>query len=202
LKNTERSELSREAILAAAIDTLQTLGYHRFRTADVAKRSGLSEGTLFYYYPTKNALIAGATERVLAEYVERGVTAYGSLSQPIDRRRMLELLWEVLSDSRLNWTHELFSAVRSDPRLREALGPVIIASARRIDEVAFTVMQAIGGVPDDECRDTADIVIWAMQGLISRDMARGPSGLEGELIDYVVFLVDVMYPAPSAGSST
>jgi AcrR family transcriptional regulator len=200
LKNAERSESSHERLLAAAIETLELVGYNRFRTADVAKRSGLSEGTLFYYFPTKYALVAGATKRVLDEYLDRAAAAYGHLTPPVDRRLMLELLWDVLSDKRLNWTHELYAAVQGDPQLAEAVGPIIVESTRQTDEAAIVVMRAFGGVPEEECQDCADLAIWSMKGLIGRDMARGPSGLERELIDYLVFLVDTVHRLPSVAT--
>ncbi len=182
----------------AAIDTLQTRGYSRLRTSSVARQSGLSEGTLFYYFPTKYALVAAATERVLAEYLERAAIAYEHLTLPIDRRQMLEMLWDLLSDQRLNWTHELFAAVRGDPKLQAAVGPIITASATILDEAALAIMKSVGAIPEDQCREAVELIIWSMQGLVSRDMAQGKSGLETELIDYLVYLSETVHPATGA----
>lgn len=58
-----RGARNREAILTAAHDAIAELGYHAATTAEICRRAGVSSGTFFHYFPTKQdvlvALLAG-----------------------------------------------------------------------------------------------------------------------------------------------
>lgn len=45
------------AVLDAAVQVLQTEGAHRFTTARVAERAGVSVGSLYQYFPNKGAIL-------------------------------------------------------------------------------------------------------------------------------------------------
>jgi AcrR family transcriptional regulator len=61
-----RSEATVEAIFDAAIQVLQITGYRSLTTTRVAERAGVSVGTLYQYYPNKQALVAALLVRFLA----------------------------------------------------------------------------------------------------------------------------------------
>ncbi|MGI9603711.1 MAG: TetR/AcrR family transcriptional regulator [Acidimicrobiales bacterium] len=48
-----RKQLTRRDIMAAAHDLFEEVGYHDARTAEIARRAGVSEPTVFRYFPTK-----------------------------------------------------------------------------------------------------------------------------------------------------
>lgn len=54
---------TRDRILEGALRALGTVGLRRLTMADVSERSGLSRGTVYRYFPSKEALL-----EVLAEY--------------------------------------------------------------------------------------------------------------------------------------
>jgi AcrR family transcriptional regulator len=54
---------TRDRILEAALLTMGRVGLRRFTMSDVSERAGLSRGTVYRYFPTKEELLA-----VLAEY--------------------------------------------------------------------------------------------------------------------------------------
>jgi AcrR family transcriptional regulator len=62
-----RSAASVEAILAATIQVLLSVGKDRLTTTRVALRAGVSVGTLYQYFPNKSALLRAALERHLDE---------------------------------------------------------------------------------------------------------------------------------------
>ncbi len=69
-----RSTASVEAILDATIQVLRKVGKERLTTTLVAARAGVSVGTLYQYFPNKNALLQSVLKRhlnVIAEAVER-----------------------------------------------------------------------------------------------------------------------------------
>ncbi|MFF0379331.1 TetR/AcrR family transcriptional regulator [Actinoplanes missouriensis] len=60
----QRSRERREQIVLAVIDLVDELGHDRVTTAGVAARSGSSEPTVLYHYPSKDHLLVAALERI------------------------------------------------------------------------------------------------------------------------------------------
>jgi len=65
-----RSAASVDAILAATIQVLLQVGKERLTTTKVARRAGVSVGTLYQYFPNKSALLKAALKRHLDEVTE------------------------------------------------------------------------------------------------------------------------------------
>jgi AcrR family transcriptional regulator len=61
-----RSTATVDALLEAAVQILVAIGYRKFTTTRVAERAGTSVGTLYQYFPNRDALLAAITERYLA----------------------------------------------------------------------------------------------------------------------------------------
>jgi AcrR family transcriptional regulator len=55
------------AVYEASIQVLLTVGYRKLTTTRVAERAGVSVGTLYQYFPNRQALIHAVLERYLAE---------------------------------------------------------------------------------------------------------------------------------------
>lgn len=194
MRNVERRAQSLEKVLDASLETLETVGYNRMRTADVAKRSGMSEGTLFRYFPTKYDLTKAALELALSRHVTRIGEGFVKLEQPPTRRALLTMLWELLVHHELAWTYELFAASYSDPALRSAIAPILNAHSEEVDELGVAVLQEMEGVDANDAVRAINLSTWAMQGLVLRDMGRGPSNSEQTLIDYLLFVIDAAHP--------
>lgn len=64
-----RSAVTVEAILSATIQVLLAEGQERLTTTRVAYRAGVSVGTLYQYFPNKQALLRAVLERHLDEVV-------------------------------------------------------------------------------------------------------------------------------------
>lgn len=63
LPRQERAQATVEAILRATAHILRTDGWDACNTNAVAKRAGVSIGSLYQYFPSKEALIAALAER-------------------------------------------------------------------------------------------------------------------------------------------
>ncbi|MFL9532176.1 TetR/AcrR family transcriptional regulator [Acinetobacter baumannii] len=70
-----RSVATFEAILEAAARILESLGFARFNTNAVAELAGVSIGSLYQYFPSKDALIVELIRRERAELSKRIVKA-------------------------------------------------------------------------------------------------------------------------------
>lgn len=59
----------KEDIRAAAIELFAANGFQATSTADVAKRAGVSEGTVFYHFQTKEGILLSLFDELFDDYV-------------------------------------------------------------------------------------------------------------------------------------
>jgi AcrR family transcriptional regulator len=93
---TDNKPLSRTAqreagIIEAAIYLFADEGFHSVSTRKIAARAGVSEGTLFNYFGSKNELMRAILERI---YKELSDNAGRILREHLDSRTRLQLLAE------------------------------------------------------------------------------------------------------------
>lgn len=86
--DTQRAR--RENILDAAEVCFARSGFHASTMQDICKEAGISPGALYIYFPSKEALIAGITERNRAEFQER----FSTLAEAPDFMEALRALGE------------------------------------------------------------------------------------------------------------
>ncbi len=91
-----RSASTIDAIFEATIQVLIKEGTHRLTTTRVAARAGVSVGTMYWYFPRKQALLYTVNERYperLAERMELALLAQnGAIHESDDRRARHGLL--------------------------------------------------------------------------------------------------------------
>lgn len=79
------SEERKTQILDAAMETFSEKGFHKTRMADIAENSGLSKGSLYWYFDSKDAIIQSLMKRVFAPEVKE-FTALLSDPRPAEER--------------------------------------------------------------------------------------------------------------------
>lgn len=70
------SEEKRKALMEAAVDLFSTQGFHATPTQQISERAGVSAGTLFRYFRTKEELIDSlytSIHRALSDAVDEGI---------------------------------------------------------------------------------------------------------------------------------
>ena len=139
-----RAAATVDAIFEATIQVLVAVGPHRLSTTRVAERAGVSVGTMYQYFPHKQALVYAVNERyldVLAGKVERACQAQHGA--PIDRmvQALVTTYWDAKTE-RADVTRALYRSVAEldNESLIEAFG-------RRVDG-ATAAMFARGGRTD------------------------------------------------------
>jgi AcrR family transcriptional regulator len=78
-----RAKATVEAVITAAAQVLIAEGYERATTARIAERAGVSVGSLYQYFPNKEALVAALLERHVNELLavtRRALAAAGALT--------------------------------------------------------------------------------------------------------------------------
>ena len=113
-----------EHILDAAEKCFARAGFHRTSIHDICREANISPGALYVYFDSKEALIAGLSERDRAEFAERlstladtpdflaalrGLGEQYFLEEPVDTHRMcLDIGLESTRNPRIGEIHQRF----------------------------------------------------------------------------------------------
>lgn len=100
-------EKRRESILGAAFLIFSRKGYHSTKLSDIARASGIGQGTLYYYFPTKEEIFWGVYEMMMARLEEEMRTKMGGLESPQARMEALVRgIFESFPEIRPPWLNE------------------------------------------------------------------------------------------------
>ena len=121
----EEKEVRRQAILAGVQQMLLETGYPELRMTDLAERLGLAKGTLYLYFPTKEALFLAVLRAELAAWFARAETCLDALPPGSDPGRVAGALVAVLLERPLL------------PRLQALLHGVLEGSLPEAEALAF-----------------------------------------------------------------
>lgn len=121
----QKSAMTRDRILDAAINCFIELGYTNVTTAKVASSAGVSRGAMLHHFPSKTELIQAAVEylhdKLLEDYTQRVSSIPSSLKGKKHRRAGIDAYWEHLTGDLFVVYHELCVASRTDPELSAIL---------------------------------------------------------------------------------
>ena len=105
----QRSHATVDAILDATARVLCTTGYDRASTNRIALAAGVSVGSLYQYFPSKEALVAALIERHVAEMTT------------LVKVKLAEVALEPLHVAIRTMIQAMFDAHAVDPRLHKVL---------------------------------------------------------------------------------
>jgi len=135
----QKSAMTRDRILDAAISCFINLGYTNVTTAKVASTAGVSRGAMLHHFPSKTELIQAAVEylhgKLLEDYTQRVNAIPKTKKGKQHRRAGLDAYWDHLTGDLAVAYHELCVAGRTDPELKQILQS---ASARFAEHVHQT----------------------------------------------------------------
>jgi len=121
----QKSAMTRDRILDAAISCFVELGYTNVTTAKVASAAGVSRGAMLHHFPSKTELIQAAVEylhdKLLEDYTARVSSIPAALKGKKRRRAGVDAYWEHLTGDLFVVYHELCVASRTDPELQSIL---------------------------------------------------------------------------------
>ena len=175
-----RSEATVSALFDASIQVLLAVGYRRFTTTRVAERAGVSVGSLYQYFPNRQALITSVIER----YLEGLRATIEQHCRDLRGSRLDQLVgglvdaviaakWEHIEVSRA--LHEPFadiggtqlvnaSAVKTAGSIAEVLRSCADASFRDVDRLALLIVIS--------CSSLLQAAITDQTGAIGREALR------------------------------
>ena len=115
----------RQRLLDATLECLVEFGWSGTSTTLVSQRAGVSRGAQLHHFPTKTDLVLAAVEHL--SDARRQELRDAAAELPTGRRRtraVLEMLASHFTGPVFSAALELWVAARTDPGLREAVGPL------------------------------------------------------------------------------
>ncbi|WP_417471374.1 TetR/AcrR family transcriptional regulator [Maricaulis sp.] len=100
-----RPEARPEEILEAALAVFGEQGFAAARVEDIARRAGLSKGTLYLYFPSKEAMLNALIEQsagALARVVEQHVATSAVADPEAALRGLLRILFTAVSSPEIS----------------------------------------------------------------------------------------------------
>jgi AcrR family transcriptional regulator len=181
LPKQARSEATIEAILEAAAQVFERHGYAAGTTNRIAARAGVSIGSLYQYFPNKDAILVGIVHRHLAE----GTAALAPHLQRLSRGARFD---DVLPGI----VHAMVALHALAPGLHRVLfeetqlPPTLRAKLEELEDgLVDLAADALAADPHSRPVDprlSARVVISAIEGLTHRLVLRPPPGVAPEAI--------------------
>lgn len=120
--NQEINEGTRDKILRVTRELIARRGVQGASLAAISKEAGISRGTLFYYFPSKQSLLYQVMEDSFQEITEKILQAIGNMHTGIIADDVLKLTLQYIGESRsLNQTnfHLFQEAIVKDAALQK-----------------------------------------------------------------------------------
>jgi len=130
-----RKEARPAELLAAALEVFADKGFAAARMEDIAQRAGVSKGTVFLYYESKQALFRAVVEDAVVPHIAAGeaLVEASSAEPTVLMRSLLLRYWDVLGDPRLEALPRLIMAEAGNfPELASFYFENVIVRARTL----------------------------------------------------------------------
>jgi AcrR family transcriptional regulator len=132
-----RKEVRPQQLLDAALPLFVEKGFAATRAEEVARQAGVSKGTLYLYYPSKEELFKAVVRHNIAALIgEAGqavAAASGSTAELM--QALLSGWWERVAQSQVGGLHKVVLAeVRNFPELAQFYVDEVVRPARRLFE--------------------------------------------------------------------
>ena len=179
-----RSQATVEVILAATARILKKDGYDRASTNRIALAAGVSVGSLYQYFPSKEALVAALIEKHMNEM------------RAVVHEAFARLAGATLEDAAREMVELMVKAHAVDPRLHKVLVEQVprvgrLEHVHAIEDDVLTITRAYLEARKEELgientEVAAFIVVHAIEALTHRAVLMRP-----ELLDEPAFIDDV-----------
>ncbi len=174
----DRSRATVDALLSATARVLVKEGYDRASTNKVAEAAGVSIGSLYQYFPSKEALVAAVIERHIGEMMD------------VVRTSLVRVALLPLADAARELVRVMIDAHRIEPKLHRVLVEQIprvgnLEQIEKVDEEAVALVRAYLEAHQDEV-DVVDldlaawVAVTSVEALTHVAVLRRPALLDDE----------------------
>lgn len=160
-KTKEEAELTRQAVLSAALKVFSRQGYAATRLEEIADEAGVTRGAIYWHFKNKADLYvelqyrsAEQVARVIGAAVEEGGRVIDIL------RRIMVRVWSYLEEDEEFRAVQELSMLKSEltPELREGMEQKIEGIRNQSAELAASVRLAMAAGDIDPRLDASEVV--------------------------------------------
>ncbi|GAN93893.1 transcriptional regulator [Gluconobacter thailandicus F149-1 = NBRC 100600] len=180
----ERSDTMRALLLQATIELLYERGYSRLTTLDVAKYAQVSRGALTHHFAHKEDLVVEAISwqlRSASDELEEFVANIEA--GPLDTDRIIDHLWEMLSDRLFHITMEYLPEARNNTPFRERLMPVAAVFHAALDRI-WLHLSRTSGLSAERAQTILNATMCLMRGMVAQQILRNDESYYEDLLQY------------------
>jgi AcrR family transcriptional regulator len=158
---TRRNEASRRAILAAAFELVQEVGYAKLSIEGIAARAGVGKQTIYRWWPSKGAVLFDAF-LMLSEQPDGGEAALpDSGDLEADLKTVLRATIEELNDPRYDEPmRALNTEITHDPALAALYVERLDAPMKELKKQRLRSAQRAGQLAENLDLDVAVDLLW------------------------------------------
>ncbi|HET7232086.1 MAG TPA: TetR/AcrR family transcriptional regulator [Longimicrobium sp.] len=135
-----RSEARPGEIVSAALDLFVEKGFAAAKMDEIAKRAGVTKGTVYLYFPSKEDLFRAVVEDMMGPNIEAGerlVAGHEGTATEL-LRKLLMAWWELVGNSRVACLSKLMTGEAANfPELAQYYVDHVVVRARRIFQAAL-----------------------------------------------------------------
>lgn len=187
LKTERNGRLSAEDWAQAALDLIAEQGVAAVAVEPLARRLGVTKGSFYWHFPSRDALLSAALERW--EAVEQE-TVFGQLEAVSDPRQRLRALFQLVAHEVK--AHKIYSELLKAFD-HPAVGPVIGRVAqRRLDYLSASFRQA--GLQRTDAQHRARLAYAAYVGFLQLSLQLHPRLAHDEFEGYVEHMMTTLIP--------
>jgi AcrR family transcriptional regulator len=139
-----RKEARPQELLDAALELFVEKGFSATRSDEVAERAGVSKGTLYLYYPSKEELLKAVIQQNLGQIIAQGGGIVDEFEGPTAEllSMLMHLWWDRVGNTPAGGIHKIMmSEVRNFPEIGQFYRDEIIQPAT--DLLARTLQRGI-----------------------------------------------------------
>ena len=130
-----RKEARPEEILDAALELFTEKGFSATRMCDVAKKAGISKGTLYLYFKSKEAIFRAVVQEMITPEIDRFEEMVELYKGPYNKllQQMIKGWWQNVGETKLSAIPKLvISESGNFPELAEFFVNTVVKRARKV----------------------------------------------------------------------
>ena len=187
---SERSgRLSAEDWAQAALDLIAEQGVAAVAVEPLARRLGVTKGSFYWHFPSRDALLAAALERW--EKLEQETVWSRLEAVPDARARLRSLFTMVAAEYKAHIVYSELLKAMDHPAVQPVIGRV---SERRLEYLTASFRQA--GLGRADARNRARLAYAAYVGFLQLNLQLKQARLQHDEFDaYVEHMMDTLIPA-------
>ena len=189
-------------ILDTARDVLIRQGYAKFTTRSVAAAVGISPGNLAYHFPSKQKLLQGVVNRMVADYSGQfeALLTEGELQPGQDVRSLVRwLLTDTVREETVRVFRELWAISLHDESTRTAIDNMYDELMAGVTEL---LKRSYPNVEVRKLQEVVQLIAFASEGSIALYGTRFDRAVTHErMIDVITQLIDLYVPELGANHS-